>query len=204
MAVVQSCSDCEVQVLNDKEKVEVHRLVLEMMKAVAVTEANTGVLNLKTTRRSVSPTAGSCGSSPGTSVSSPPSVSMAHPPTTNGGLKGLNLSPCERGSSPESHPFREYMDNQGVQDLSISDSEEIMAYVNMKVCLDDDDILGWWAGSSANGLPTLRKLARRVLAIPATCSRAHHIGQRAVAATAALPSTHHHRLNDILHVTYNL
>lgn len=70
--------------------------------------------------------------------------------------------------------------------------------------LDDDDILGWWAGGSANGLPTLRKLARRVLAIPATCSSAHDVGQRAMVAASALPPAHQHRLNDILHVTYNL
>ena len=74
----------------------------------------------------------------------------------------------------------------------------------LQVHLDDDDILSWWAGASANGLPTLRKLARRVLAIPATCSHAHDIGQRAKAAVATLPLHHRHRLNDILHVTYNL
>ena len=70
--------------------------------------------------------------------------------------------------------------------------------------VEDDDILAWWAGPFANGLPTLRKLARRVLAIPATCSHAHDIGQRAVAAATAIPFTQQQKLNDILHVTYNL
>ena len=88
-----------VQVLNDTEKCEVHRLVLDMMKAVSVTEANTGVLNLKTTPRS----------SPASPLNPP------QPPPT------------------EMHPFREYMDNPG-SESSVSDSEEIMAYVNMKVC----------------------------------------------------------------------
>ena len=86
--------------LNETEKIEVHRLVLEMMKAVAITEANSGVLNLKTRR-----------------------------PSVNEG---------------EHHPFREYMDNTQGGDTSVSDSEEIMAYVNMKVkilsCLTAYDI----------------------------------------------------------------
>lgn len=122
-----------LQVLNEGEKVEVHRLVLEMMKAVAVTEANTGVLNLKTTRRSSSPTSRSCVSSPSTSVSPHGSSNVT---SSNGAFRG-NFSPRldtgDREGSPESHPFREYMDNPGGTDLSVSDSEEIMAYVNMKV-----------------------------------------------------------------------
>lgn len=73
-----------------------------MMKAVSVTEANSGVLNLKTTRRS---------SSPG------PAFGRDTPLTD---------------SAHETHPFSEYMDNPGT-DMCVSDSEEIMAYVNMKV-----------------------------------------------------------------------
>ena len=73
-------------------------MVLEMMKAVAITEANTGVLNLKTTKRN----------------------------STEEGNE-------EEGGSM--HPFREYMDNPSGCDTSVSDSEEIMAYANMKVYL---------------------------------------------------------------------
>lgn len=124
-----------LQVLSAGEKLEVHRLVLEMMKAVAVTEANTGVLNLKTTRRSSSPSGPGC--SPSTSISP---VAVPHNLcTSNGIFRRSNLSPRldggDREASPESHPFREYMDNPGGADLSVSDSEEIMAYVNMKVSL---------------------------------------------------------------------
>ena len=100
---------------------EVHRLVLEMMKAVSVTDANTGVLNLKTTRRSPSPR--------------PPSGG-GHSPATNGGghVRFSPPAPMEESAqSPDSNPFREYMDTVGASDMSVSDSEEIMAYVNMKV-----------------------------------------------------------------------
>ena len=114
---------------------EVHRLVLEMMKAVAVTEANAGVLNLKTTRRgSLSPH--SNGSSPSTSGSP---ITPTSTTSTNGILNGGGTgSPPVEGiaGSPEGHhhPFREYMDNAGGGcDVSVSDGEEIMAYVNMKV-----------------------------------------------------------------------
>ena len=73
-----------------------------------------------------------------------------------------------------------------------------------KVQIEDDDILSWWSGTLSNALPSLRKLARRVLAIPATCTLAHDIGRRAASASASLPPDHQNRLNDILHVTYNL
>ncbi|XP_037775039.1 uncharacterized protein LOC119572119, partial [Penaeus monodon] len=129
------------QVLSEPEKTEVHRHVLEMMKSVAVTEANSGVLNLKTTRRH---------------------YNNSH---NAGG---------DTNNAHEAHPFREYMDNPA-PDTSVSDSEEIMAYVNMKVHLDDDDILGWWSGTSASGLSTLRLLARKILAVPATCAYAHDL-----------------------------
>lgn len=78
-----------------------HRHVLEMMKSVSVTEANSGVLNLKTNRRPNNAHA------------------LSDPPTTE---------------VHEVHPFREYMDNPA-PDTSVSDSEEVMAYVNMKVGL---------------------------------------------------------------------
>ncbi|KAK7075205.1 hypothetical protein SK128_009147 [Halocaridina rubra] len=94
-----------LKVLTDTEKSEVHRHVLEMMKSVAITEANSGVLNLKTTRTS-------------NSSSSNYHSSNGHPTDAV-------------STSNDAHPFREYMDNPA-PDTSVSDSEEIMAYVNMK------------------------------------------------------------------------
>ncbi|KAL7648485.1 UNVERIFIED_CONTAM: hypothetical protein RMT77_000391 [Armadillidium vulgare] len=162
-----------LKVLNENEKGEVHRLVLDMMKAVSVTEANTGVLNLKTTRRS---------SSPGPAYS---------------------RDSVHSDSAQEIHPFSEYMDNPGT-DLSVSDSEEIMAYVNMKVHLDNDDILGWWSGPSASGLPTLRRLARKILAVPATCAFACQINAHAAAASEKMGLMEPSQLNNVLYMRYNM
>nr|XP_027225220.1 uncharacterized protein LOC113817378 [Penaeus vannamei] len=159
-----------LKVLSETEKTEVHRHVLEMMKSVAVTEANSGVLNLKTTRRQ---------------------YNNSH----NAGN--------DTNNAHEAHPFREYMDNPA-PDTSVSDSEEIMAYVNMKVHLDDDDILGWWSGTSASGLSTLRLLARKILAVPATCAYAHDLCVDARQARQKMGLADDTHLNDVLHMKYNM
>ncbi|XP_045608476.2 uncharacterized protein [Procambarus clarkii] len=161
-----------LKVLSEAEKSEVHRHVLEMMKSVSVTEANSGVLNLKTTRHSYS--------------------SGGHSPTE-----------AQAAPAREVHPFREYMDNPA-PDTSVSDSEEIMAYVNMKVHLDDDDILGWWSGTSASGLSTLRLLARKILAVPATCAYAHDLCVHARQARQHMGLVDEFHLNNVLHMKYNM
>ncbi|XP_042222003.1 uncharacterized protein LOC121866414 [Homarus americanus] len=160
-----------LKVLSESEKTEVHRHVLEMMKSVSVTEANSGVLNLKTNRRTYS------------NAHSP-----TEPPTT---------------TAQEVHPFREYMDNPA-PDTSVSDSEEIMAYVNMKVHLEDDDILAWWSGTSASGLSTLRLLARKILAVPATCAYAHDLCVHARQARQQMGLVEEFHLNNVLHMKYNM
>lgn len=160
-----------LKVLTETEKSEVHRHVLEMMKSVAVTEANSGVLNLKTNRR--------------------PNNAHGHgdPPTAT--------------AVHDVHPFREYMDNPA-PDTSVSDSEEVMAYVNMKVHLEDDDILGWWSGTSASGLSTLRLLARKILAVPATCAYAHDLCNHARQARQQMGLLDEFHLNNVLHMKYNM
>ncbi|CAL4101175.1 unnamed protein product [Meganyctiphanes norvegica] len=165
-----------LKVLEESEKCEVHRHVLEMMKSVAVTEANSGVLNLKTTKNNTAAL---------NTIRSPRNEEV---PTS---------------SANGNHPFREYMDNPA-PDTSVSDSEEIMAYVNMKVQIDDDDILGWWAGPNAGGLPTLRLLARKILAVPATCSYAHDLATHAHKASAQMGLTDTQQLNNVLHMKYNM
>lgn len=164
-----------LKVLNDTEKTEVHRHVLEMMKSVAVTEANTGVLNLKTTR------------TPYHSSNGLPADAPTHATTMPN----------------DAHPFREYMDNPA-PDTSVSDSEEVMAYVNMKVHLDDDDILSWWSGTSASGLSTLRLLARKILAVPATCAYAHDLCISARQARQQMGLVEDSQLNNVLHLKYNM
>lgn len=159
-----------LKVLSETEKSEVHRHVLEMMKSVSVTEANSGVLNLKTTR-----------------------YTNSHSPTTD----------TPTATAREVHPFREYMDNPA-PDTSVSDSEEIMAYANMKVHLEDDDILGWWSGTSASGLSTLRLLARKILAVPATCAYAHDLCVHARQARQQMGLQDEFHLNNVLHMKYNM
>nr|XP_053646885.1 uncharacterized protein LOC128698587 [Cherax quadricarinatus] len=141
-----------------------------MMKSVSVTEANSGVLNLKTTR-----------------------YTNSHSPTTD----------TPTATAREVHPFREYMDNPA-PDTSVSDSEEIMAYANMKVHLEDDDILGWWSGTSASGLSTLRLLARKILAVPATCAYAHDLCVHARQARQQMGLQDEFHLNNVLHMKYNM
>ncbi|XP_064094604.1 LOW QUALITY PROTEIN: uncharacterized protein LOC135206976 [Macrobrachium nipponense] len=172
-----------LKVLTDTEKTEVHRHVLEMMKSVAVTEANTGVLNLKTTRTTTTTTTTS---------------------TTYSSSNGHSTDASMPATTPNDvHPFREYMDNPA-PDTSVSDSEEIMAYVNMKVHLEDDDILGWWSGTSASGLSTLRLLARKILAVPATCAYAHDLCLNARQARQQMGIVEDSQLNNVLHLKYNM
>lgn len=175
-----------LKVLNDTEKSEVHRHVLEMMKSVAVTEANSGVLNLKTNRRP---------NNAATNNNNNINNNDATPSPID--------PPASTVSSHELHPFREYMDNPA-PDTSVSDSEEIMAYVNMKVHLEDDDILGWWAGTSASGLSTLRLLARKILAVPATCVYAHDLSVHGRQARQQMGLSDESHVNNILHMKYNM
>ena len=71
----------------------------------------------------------------------------------------------------------------------------------VQVQLDSDDILSWW--SAAHCLPTLRRLARRVLAVPASCSSAHHLATRFSQARGVLPMATHRRIDDMMHVACN-
>ena len=70
--------------------------------------------------------------------------------------------------------------------------------------MDNDDILTWWAGSSASGLPTLRRLARKILAVPATCSYACQLSGHAVLASQKMTLPSHNHLNHVLHMKYNI
>ncbi|KAK4287138.1 hypothetical protein Pmani_039785 [Petrolisthes manimaculis] len=79
-----------------------------------------------------------------------------------------------------------------------------MAYVNMKVHVENDDILSWWSGGSASGLSTLRLLARKILSVPATCVYAHELGTHARHARTHMALTHETHINDVLHMKYNM
>lgn len=193
-----------LKVLSESEKGEVHRHVLEMMKSVAVTEANSGVLNLKThNRRTNSHTHNHNSTTTATSTTTTTTSSSSSSSSTPTSQASPDASNATTNSTQDGHPFREYMDNPA-PDTSVSDSEEIMAYVNMKVHLEDDDILGWWSGTSASGLSTLRLLARKILSVPATCAYAHDVCAHARQACQTMGLVDESHLNNVLHMKYNM